>query len=157
MNYWPCLFIAWLTHNILGHAPPLLTPPSTSPLENVNKLFCSQDTVCVVYCLRCRNGKCIHDLLWAIHSIVFPNLHVDEECVQVINRACLQQSNRNLMDDSCFPGFLLVYTCILGERIEQPAEAHTAFLRGLVASAGWLAEYWSGSCQTCRTCSYGPV
>ena len=29
-------------HDVLGHAPPPLPPPGTPPLENVNKLFCSQ-------------------------------------------------------------------------------------------------------------------
>ena len=29
-------------HDVLGYAPPLLLPPGTPPIENVNKLFCSQ-------------------------------------------------------------------------------------------------------------------
>lgn len=32
------------THNVLGYAPPLLSPPGIPPLQNVNKLFCFQIT-----------------------------------------------------------------------------------------------------------------
>ena len=41
---WPYCSVK-CTHNVLGHTPPPLPQPGTPPLENFNKLLCSQSKI----------------------------------------------------------------------------------------------------------------